>query len=182
MPPELVIWACYCGLFSGLSETPQTLILLTDIKMLSNDLHLPSPVHQLLKIDDCSVPKCSKWTQPRKKVGKSTCSRNKCMLSICSGTILGTDCTSVSKTDEVPASWSSHCSGGDKQGRRREGTRMKRERRRGGRTGRREINFTLWCKCYEEKQWGMNFRQVCPRTYWLSWDLNDTNAVMGIMI
>lgn len=58
---SLLLWIVF-----RLSETPHTVILFTDIRVLSNGLHLPSIIHHLLKIDDYNVPKCSKRKQPRK--------------------------------------------------------------------------------------------------------------------
>lgn len=74
-----------------LSETPQTLRLFTDIKVLCNDLHFPSLVYPLLKIADCTVHKGFKWKQPRKRVGRVTYSHDKCMLSTSSRAIPGTE-------------------------------------------------------------------------------------------
>lgn len=151
-----------------------TVILFTDSRVLSNDLHLPPIIQYLLKIDDHSAPKCSKWKQPRKMGQVSWC--NKRMWSTCSGTILGTEETSVSKTDKAPASWSSHFSWGHRQ-RERKGEKIGEGRQRKEKLS----DFVLWWKCYGEYS-GEWVRQASPESIWLSWGLNDTDPVMGIII
>lgn len=60
---SLLLWIVF-----RLSETPHKVILCIYWYQSAfiNDLHLPPITYHLLKIDDYSVPKCSKWKQPRK--------------------------------------------------------------------------------------------------------------------
>lgn len=118
-----------------LSETPRTLRLFTDSKVLSNDLHFPSLIYPLLKIDDLLSASALSGSSRGGRWGESRCSHNKCMLSTCSGAVPGTEIHLRARQIRGAASWSSHFSEGGKQRwHRKEG-----ERKRGGRRERREV-------------------------------------------
>lgn len=156
-----------------LSETPRTLRLFTDSKVFSNDLHFPSLIYPLSKIDDLLSASALSGSSPGGTWGKSRCSHNKCMLSTCSGAVPGTEIHLRARQIRGAASWSSHFSEGDTG---------RKERGKGEGEGREEKwnNFVLWRKHYEENTRGMDQAGLSGEI--LSWDRKDTKLGVGITI
>lgn len=180
LPPEHVMWACCWGLFSGYQTRKHeySLMISKCFEMISAYLPLFTIHWKQMVIVSLSV---LNGTSQGRRWGKSRYSCPTCSLRTCSGPMLGTEDTAVGKTGKVPASQSSSFHGGDRHGWRKEGTMKERERRKEGRTRRREMKwFHIGWKCDEENTEEL-VRQAPPRRCQLCWGLNDTKPVTGLM-